>query len=80
MAPTGIRNVGAIDPELRTSPVAEELTEDSDTLRLEAPEVDVCYFNGEVFRSGELVRSGTMILKCHDGLWIEAGPADPKNP
>lgn len=80
MTPVGIRNVGAIDPELRTSPVAEELTEESETLRMEVPGGNVCYFNGEVFRSGEFVRSGTTILKCRDGLWIEAGPADPKNP
>jgi hypothetical protein len=77
---SGIRNVGAVDPELKTSPVAEEMLEDSDTLRLEVPGVAVCYFNGEVFKTGEVVRSGTMLLECRDGLWVEAGPADPKNP
>ncbi len=77
---TGIRNVGAIDPELRTSPVAEEMLEESETLRLEVPGGAVCYFNGESFKSGELVRSGTMMLRCRDGIWVEAGPADPKNP
>jgi hypothetical protein len=77
---SGIRNVGAIDPELKTSPVAEEMLEESETLRLEVPGGAVCYFNGEVFKSGEIVRSGTTMLRCRDGIWVEAGPADPKNP
>jgi len=77
---SSIRNVGAIDPELKTSPVAEEHLEESDTLRLEVPGGAVCYFNNEVFKTGDVVRSGTMLLECRDGIWVEAGPADPKNP
>ena len=75
-----VRNVGAVDPELRTSPVAEEMTEDSDTVRLEAPEAIFCYFNGQTFRNGEYVRSGSMLLECREGIWVDAGPADPRNP
>jgi hypothetical protein len=77
---SGIRNVGGIDPKLKTSPVAEEMLEDSDTVRLEVPGGAVCYFNGEAFRAGTVVRSGTVLLECRDGVWFEAGPADPKNP
>lgn len=77
---SGIRNVGAIDPELKTSPVAEEMLEESQTLRLEVPGGAVCYFNGEAFKIGTVVRSGTALLECRDGIWVEVGPADPKNP
>jgi hypothetical protein len=78
--PGGIRNVGAVDPELKTSPVAEEMLEDSDTVRLEVPGGAVCYFNGEAFSVGSVVRSGTMLLECRDGIWVESGPGDPENP
>lgn len=77
---SGIRNVGGVDPTLKTSPIAEEMLEDSDTVRLEVPGGAVCYFNGEEFTAGTVVRSGTVLLECRDGIWVEAGPADPKNP
>jgi hypothetical protein len=78
----GTRNVGAVDPKLTTSPIAEEMSEDWQILRQEVPEgaAPVCYFNGEVFQSGAFVRSGTVVLECREGLWIEVGPADPRNP
>jgi hypothetical protein len=75
-----LRNVGAIDPELNSSPVAEETDEEAYILNLEAPETDVCYFNSEMFRNGELVRSGTAVLECRRGIWVEIGPSDPQNP
>jgi hypothetical protein len=76
----GPRNVGAIDPNLKTSPVLEETDEESYELRQAVPDGSVCYFNGQVFASGALVRSGSAILKCQQGVWIEIGPADPRNP
>ncbi len=75
-----IRNVGAMDPELQNSPIAEELDEESDTLQQQVPGEPVCYFNGRAFPNGEYVRSGGMLLKCRYGVWIECGPADPRNP
>jgi hypothetical protein len=77
---SGPRNVGAIDPNLKTSPVLEETDEESYELRQAAPESSVCYFNGEAFASGALVRSGSAVLKCRQGVWVEIGPADPRNP
>jgi hypothetical protein len=76
----GTRDVGAVDPKLQTSPIAEEMSEDWQILRQEAPETAVCYFNGETFQSGSFVRSGTVVLECREGLWVEVGPADPRNP
>jgi hypothetical protein len=75
-----MRNVGAIDPELKTSPVIEETAEDADVFEQQAPELPTCWFNGEVFVTGELVRSGSVVLQCRRGLWVEIGPADPSNP
>lgn len=76
----GTRDVGAVDPKLQTSPIAEEMSEEWQILRQEVPEAAVCYFNGEAFPSGSFVRSGTVVLECREGLWIEIGPADPRNP
>jgi hypothetical protein len=78
----GTRDVGAVDPKLKTSPIAEEMSEEWQLLRQEVPEgsASVCYFNGEAFQSGSFVRSGTVVLECREGLWIEVGPADPRNP
>lgn len=75
-----LSDVGAADPELKTSPIAEELDEDSETLRQQAPGERVCYFNGRSYPHGTYVRSGTQVLKCQHGVWIEAGPGDPDNP
>lgn len=78
----GTRDVGAVDPKLKTSPIAEEMSEDWQVLGQEVPEgaAPVCYFNGEAFQSGAFVRSGTVVLECREGLWVEIGPADPRNP
>lgn len=76
----GTRDVGAVDPKLQTSPIAEEMAEDWQILRQEVPEGVVCYFNGEAFQSGAFVRSGSVVLECREGLWVEIGPADPRNP
>lgn len=78
----GTRDVGAVDPNLKTSSIAQETSEDWHLLRQEVPEgtTPMCYFNGEAFTSGSFVRSGTVVLECREGLWIEIGPADPRNP
>lgn len=76
----GTRDVGAIDPRLKTSPVAEEMSDEAYALRQQMPGAPVCFFNGEPFRTGEFVRSGAVILECRNGLWVEIGPADPRNP
>jgi hypothetical protein len=75
-----VPEVGAPDPELRNSPIAEEMDEDYEVMRQEVPGEPVCYFNGEVFKNGSYVRSGTTLLRCDYGLWVSAGPGDPDNP
>jgi hypothetical protein len=75
-----LAEVGAVDPELKTSPIAQEFDEDSDTLRQQVPGERVCYFNGRSYSHGVYVKSGTQVFKCQYGLWMEAGPGDPDNP
>lgn len=73
-------DVGAADPELNTSPVAEENSDDIEVLRQEIPGEPVCYFNDRSFANGAYIKSGTAVFKCDYGIWIPAGPADPENP
>jgi hypothetical protein len=75
-----VRNVGAMDPQLRNSPIAQEFDEDSDTMLQQMPGEPVCYFNGHEFRNDVYVRSGAQLLKCRYGVWIDAGSGDPDNP
>jgi hypothetical protein len=75
-----IEDVGAQDPELRNSPIAEEALEPDPTLRQQASEEGICYFNGEAFKDGTIVRSGTAMLRCSLGIWVPTGPGDPENP
>ena len=79
-AHAGTRNVGAIDPKLKTSPVLEETAEESYELSQDVPDPSTCFFNGEAFSTGEFVRSGAAVLECQNGVWVEVGPADPDNP
>lgn len=75
-----IRDVGAQDPTERNSPIAWEDSVETQFLRQESPGEPVCYFNDEAFENGAIVKSGTSMLRCDYGIWIEAGPADTDNP
>jgi hypothetical protein len=72
--------LGAQDPELKNSPVVSESDEEDEALRESIPEEPVCFFNDNAYPHGTVVRSGTGLLRCEYGLWVEAGPADPTNP
>lgn len=75
-----IEDVGVADPELNTSPIADEGDEETEVLRQEMPGEPVCYFNNKSFKTGDYIKTGAVVLKCDYGLWIPAGPADPDNP
>jgi hypothetical protein len=72
-------DVGVADPELNTSPIAEEGDDETEVLRQEVPGETVCYFNNQSFTTGAYIKTGTVLLKCDYGIWIPAGPADPEN-
>ncbi len=70
---------GAPDPELKSSPIIDEAEYDehagSPDLEIEQ---GVCYFNGEAFRIGQYVRSGSEVLLCAEhGVWIRRGEKRP---
>lgn len=78
--PLSVPSVGAQDPELQNSPIAEETDEDFDVIRQEVESLPCCYFNSTSFQNGSYVRSGTDLLICDKGLWINQGSSDLDNP
>lgn len=75
-----IPELGPQDPNLLNSPIIGEMDEDREFLRQNAPDSAHCLFNGQRFDDGAFVRSGTVMLKCQAGNWVESGPGDPENP
>ena len=73
-------DVGAPDPELENSPIADDTLEESEDLKQELPGEPVCLFNGTEYPNGTYVLSGTSLLRCDYGIWVPAGPSDPDNP
>jgi len=74
-----LSQVGAPDPELKTSPIIDESEYDetaaSPNLELEAP---ACYFNAEPFALGAYVQSGSEVLQCTArGVWLRKGEQRP---
>jgi len=70
--------VGAPDPELKTSPILEEYDEDAPLMAQEFDELPVCWFNGVEYRAGAIVHSGDgAILRCEKGVWVRQGSLDP---
>ena len=72
--------VGAPDPEARTSPIVEETDEDYEVAAQEIEELPTCYYNNQVFKDGAYVCSGSAeLLQCKGGLWVREGTCDPEN-
>lgn len=60
--------VGAADPERKTSPILDEEEELSLDLELET---GVCHFNDVAYPIGQYVRSGSELLHCEErGVWV----------
>jgi hypothetical protein len=72
--------VGAPDPELRNSPIAEDTDEQTVDLRQQEPGEPVCYFNGETYANATYVCSGHELLRCDYGIWVRSGTCDVDNP
>lgn len=73
--------VGALDPELKSSPIMEEGDEDFDVLAQEVEDLPTCFYNNVSYETGQYVCSGsTELLRCHNGLWVQVGSCDPDNP
>jgi len=65
--------VGAPDPDRRTSPIFDEDENEELSLDLEL-ETGVCYFNDVAYQIGQYVRSGSELLHCEErGVWVRTG-------
>jgi hypothetical protein len=65
--------VGAPDPELRTSPILDRNEEEGSELSLDSElESGACYFNDHRYAIGDYVHSGHELLHCEEhGVWIK---------
>jgi len=74
--PRNIPQVGAPDPERKTSPILDEEDEEIDP-ELEL-ETGVCYFNDAAYALGSYVLSGNELLHCEErGVWVRKGEIRP---
>ena len=74
MSNTGSKpQVGAPDPEQKTSPIFDDSDREFLSLDTELEE-GVCYFNDQIYKVGEYVCSGDELLCCEEfGVWIRKG-------
>lgn len=73
---TAVIEVGAPDPERRTSPIFDGDEELSLDLELES---GACYFNNVVYPVGQYLLSGSELLHCEErGVWVRKGEMRPK--
>ncbi len=73
--------VGAPDPELKTSPIVEAVDEAGDEILPELEDYPLCYFNSISYPEGAYVCSGSgELLRCEKGVWVQMGSCDPDNP
>jgi hypothetical protein len=67
--------VGAPDPERKSSPIIDD--EEDLTLDLEL-EAGACYFNDKPYPIGSYVMSGDEVLHCEErGVWVKKGEQEP---
>ena len=73
-----VPEVGAPDPERKTSPIFDEESNEFPSLDLEL-ETGACYFNGKTYPIGQYVCSGNELLHCEErGVWIRKGAYHPE--
>ena len=73
--PDHLPQLGAPDPERKTSPIIDEDEEISLDFELET---GVCYFNDIAYPLSTYVMSGAEILRCTDrGVWVRTGERQP---
>jgi hypothetical protein len=71
----GYRQIGAPDPERRTSPIIDD---ESDLSLDEELEAGVCYFNDDTYAIGTYVLAGDELLHCEErGVWVREDERKP---
>ena len=72
---THVTEVGAPDPELKTSPIFDEYEDLSLDQEIES---GACYFNNTVYPVGQYLLSGSELLHCEQrGVWVRRGEMRP---
>lgn len=73
-----VEEVGAADPQRKTSPVLEDVDEEFEPVVSELDD-RVCYFNDKQYPVGAYVSSGSTLLHCEKGgVWANAGSSYDK--
>lgn len=73
-----VLQLGAPDPERKTSPILDEFEEISLDMEIEA---GVCYFNDAAYSIGAYVLSGSELLHCEErGVWVRKGEMRASRP
>lgn len=73
-----VPQVGAPDPERRTSPIFDDVEEIPVDFVMES---DACYFNDVPYPSGQHLLSGSELLHCEEGgVWVRRGEVPPRLP
>jgi len=73
-----VLQLGAPDPERKTSPILDEYEELTLDMEIEA---GVCYFNDTAYPIGTYLRSGSELLHCEErGVWVRKGEMRPSGP
>jgi hypothetical protein len=76
---SSIPQVGAPDPESKTSPIFDEGDADIPSLDLDI-ETGGCYFNNVRYSIGQYVRSGEEVLRCEGrGVWVRKGETEEED-
>lgn len=73
-------DVGDQDPTRRNSPIVRQDDFEAGPPTRDLPEEARCFYNAVAYPHGSYVKSGTALLRCDSGVWVEAGPADAANP
>lgn len=69
-------DVGAPLPDLQTSAIISDIDDEREMIDAEIPEERLCYFNGVVYPHGTYIKSGTLIMQCDRGAWVETEAKD----
>jgi len=73
-------DVGSPDPELKNSPIVEEMDDDFDVMAQTIEKMSCCYFNDKSYDLGTYVCSGSgELLRCENGIWVQEGTCDTDN-
>ena len=71
MKAPGVADVGPPNPDLKNSPIVDDEIEEGEYAGIDES-VEVCYFNGIRYASGDYVYSGDELLRCENGVWIRS--------